>query len=256
MTTHNHMALRRVAAYLRARMSSPDGERRVASFSYTFDAASAEPARNYATPDDGADPCDAEVAALCERFDARQRVPRLEYIHDLSPAVLPRLTAAGFTSSQPLALMTCSRSSLSMDGDIEGLQWLLAENDADLYVAAEVQNHAYGVPVTTATDLQRLRELLDLGGAVALARAHASDMVVAAGLFTPPHDGVAEIAAIGVHVSARRRGIGAALAALLADHAFVQGIDLPFLMCEVANEDRVYRRAGFERFGEIVCASR
>lgn len=256
MTTHNHMALRRVAAYLRARMGSPDDRQRVASFSYLFDEASAEPARNYATPDDSADPCDAELAALCERFDARQRVPRLEYIHDLAPAVLPRLVAAGFTSSPPLALMTCSRGSLTMDGDIEGLQWSLAENDADLYAAAEVQNHAYGVSVTTAADLQRLRELLKKGGAVALVRARDSDTVLGAGLFTPPHDGVTEIAAIGVHASARRRGIGAALAALLADHALVQGIDLPFLMCEVANEDGVYRRAGFERFGEVVCASR
>jgi ribosomal protein S18 acetylase RimI-like enzyme len=255
MTTHNHMALRRVAAYLRARMSSPE-EQRVASFSYVFDAASAELARNYAIPDDGADPCNAELAALCERFDARQRVPRLEYIHELAPAVLPRLTAAGFTASPPLALMSCSRGSLTMDGDIDGLHWSLAENDADLHAAAEVQNHAYGVPVTKVADLQRLRELLGKGGAIAVVRASDSNMVLGAGLFTPPHEGVAEIAAIGIHVSARRRGIGAALAALLADHALVQGIDLPFLMCEVANEDRVYRRAGFERFGEIVCASR
>jgi ribosomal protein S18 acetylase RimI-like enzyme len=101
-----------------------------------------------------------------------------------------------------------------------------------------------------------LRELLKKGGAVAVVRARDSDMVLGAGLFTPPHDGVTEIAAIGVHASARRRGIGAALAALLADHALVLGIDLPFLMCEVTNEDGVYRRAGFERLGEIVCVSR
>lgn len=256
MTTPNTMALRRVAAYLRTRMGVQGGQRRVASFSCTFDPSSAEPARNYAVPDDAAEPCHAELSTLCDTFGVHRRVPRLEYIHDLAPAVLPQLIAAGFTPQAPLALMSCSRGSLTIDGDIEGLSWSLAETDADLYAAADVQNRAYSLGVTTVADLQRLRRSLAAGGAVALARCNSSDDVLAAGLLTPPCDGVSEIAGIAVHGSARRRGIGAALAALLADHALVQGVDLPFLMCESEHEHGVYGNAGFERFGEVVCVSR
>ncbi|WP_266168442.1 GNAT family N-acetyltransferase [Dyella subtropica] len=252
MTIHTRTALGRVSAYLRARMGLQSGQMRLAPFTLTFDAASAEPSRNYATPDDGAALDASAVAALIASFESRQRTPRLEYIGELAPAVLPCLLSAGFMAEPPLSLMTCTRTSLAADGDLAGVEWLLAEREADLHAAAYVQNAAYGVAETTETDVERLSLLVDQGGAVALARACGSKSALGAGLYSPPLDGVTEIAAIGVHADARGRGVGGAVAALLAEHALVQGVEFPFLMTSRENEDRVYGKAGFSRFGELL----
>ncbi len=61
--------------------------------------------------------------------------------------------------------------------------------------------------------------------------------------------GAAEIVGVATVPSARRRGLGAAVSALLARHALDHGYDLVFL--SAANEDvaRVYARIGFTRIG-------
>ena len=103
---------------------------------------------------------------------------------------------------------------------------------------------------------QRLAGVVEKGGAVALARCRDSGGALGAGLYSPPLEGVTEIAAIGVREEARGRGIGGAVTALLADHAFVQGVSFPFLMTASGNENRVYGRAGFHRFGELIGVTR
>lgn len=256
MTFQSRTTLGRVSAYLRARMALQGSGLRLAPFTLTFDTASADPSRNYATPDDGAAPDAAALSALVTAFKRRQRTPRLEYIGELAPAVLPFLLTEGFAAEQPLSLMTCTRDTLAGDGDLDGVEWQLAECEADLHAAAHVQNLAFGIIETTPADVERLVRVVGQGGAVALARASGSRETLGAGLYSPPLGGVAEIAAIGVHADARGRGVGSAMAALLAEHALVQGIELPFLMTARENEDRVYARAGFSRFGELVAVVR
>jgi GNAT superfamily N-acetyltransferase len=253
---HDCTALGRVSAYLRARIALQSGNPCLESFHVTFDATSAEPGWNYATPTDGAEPGLADIAALVDLFDRRQRTPRLEYIHELAPAVLPRLLDAGFFREEPLALMTCTPESLAADGDLDGVEWLLAEREHDLHAAAQVQNAAYGVPAAGEADVERLANVVEKGGAVALARRRGGGDALGAGLYSPPLEGVTEIAAIGVREEARGRGIGGAVSALLADHAFAQGVSFPFLMTAAGNENRVYARAGFHRFGELIGVTR
>lgn len=256
MTMHDCTALSRVSAYLRARIALQPGNRCLEPFHVTFDGASAEPGWNYATPMDGAEPSVADVASLVDLFDRQGRTPRLEYIHELAPAVLPTLLAAGFFREEPLALMTCTPESLAADGDLDGVEWLLAEREHELHAAAQVQNAAYGVPTTCEADVERLAHVVDRGGAVALARRRGSGDALGAGLYSPPLEGVTEIAAIGVRQEARGCGIGGAVSALLADHAFAQGVEFPFLMTASGNENRVYARAGFRRFGELIGVTR
>lgn len=251
MTTYEHMALRRVAAYLRARMDTQGDVQRLAPFTIAFDPASAEPSRNYAIPDDGATAGRFAVSTLKEAFLRRKRMPRLEYIDELAPSLRDELCAQGFVVEMPLSLMTCTRDALTDECDLDGVAWSLAESEAQLHAAALVQNQAYGVDTTSDADVERLYRVVVQGGAVALAIC-SEGTPIGAGLYTPPHDGVAEIAAIGVHASARGRGIGRAVSILLADHAFVQGVEFPFLMTEAANEDRIYARAGFRRFGQML----
>ncbi|HEX7814281.1 GNAT family N-acetyltransferase [Dyella sp.] len=254
MTTHEHTALRRVAAYLRARMGAQGEVQRLAPFTVTFDPNSDVPARNYAMPDDGALAGRFAVSMLKDMFLRRRRTPRLEYIDELAPALLAQLQAQDFIIAPPLSLMTCARDQLVADCDLDGVAWTLAESEAELHAAATVQNHAYGFTHTSEADVERLHQVVDQGGAVALACCPEGSPL-GAGLYTPPVDGVTEIAALGVASQARRRGIGRAMTALLADHAFVQGVECPFLMTEQANEDRVYRRAGFIRFGRLLTVS-
>jgi ribosomal protein S18 acetylase RimI-like enzyme len=256
MTMYDRTALSRVSAYLRARIALQKDHGCLASFHLTLDPASAEPGWNYATPEDGATPTAGDVAALIEVFERRGRTPRLEYIHELAPAVLPRLLEAGFFREEPLALMTCTPESLAADGDLDGIEWLLAEREHELHAAAQVQNAAYGVPATCEADVERLANVVEKGGAVALARQRGGGEALGAGLYSPPLEGVTEIAAIGVREDARGRGIGGAVTALLADHAFVQGVSFPFLMTASGNEHRVYGRAGFRRFGELIGVTR
>ncbi len=85
---------RRLHAYLRALMASR--ARGVGPFLVSFDAHDPGPFRNYAVPDDHARPTADEVDRLTASFRDRHRVPRLEYLPDVSPAVEPALRAAGF----------------------------------------------------------------------------------------------------------------------------------------------------------------
>lgn len=257
MTTDNRAAMRRVSACLRATMNCGDNVFRLPSFTVMIDAASADPFRNYAIPDDGAEPADGEVADLVALFAAKGRAPRLEYVPDLVPAVLPRLLSNGFRIERLLPLMTCTRATLAPVPELPGIEWLVAEQAADLEAAARVQNEAHGVPETTTADIERLRHAVRKGGAVVLARATGNGEPLGSGLYAPPHDGVTEIAAIGVRQAARRRGIGGGVTALLAARAMDRGIAFPFLMA--AREDaawRTYRRIGFTDCGTMLHISR
>ena len=85
-----------IVAYLKAEIESRCEPVRIGPFLMRFDRESDNRFRNYALPFDGAEPTHREVCALIAAFEERQRVPRLEYVADLAPAVWPALTAAGF----------------------------------------------------------------------------------------------------------------------------------------------------------------
>lgn len=257
MTTDSRTAMRRVSACLRATMNCGNNVFRLPPFTVLVDAASADPLRSYAIPDDGAEADGAGIAALVALFEANGRTPRLEYIPDLAPAVLPCLEANGFKVERFLPFMTCTRATLVPVPDLPDVEWLVAERAADLEAAARVQNEAHGVLETTIADIERLRHTVGKGGAVVLARASGSGEPLGSGLYAPPHDGVTEIAAIGVRQAARRRGIGGGVTALLAARAMDRGIAFPFLLA--AREEaawRTYRRIGFADCGTMLHISR
>lgn len=75
-----------------------------------------------------------------------------------------------------------------------------------------------------------------------------------AGLFTPPHEGLAEIAAVGVIPEYRRRGIASAVGAALTRAVFAAGA-MPYLQTETKNEQRLYGRLGYRAIGELIATS-
>src|SRR5439155_15881391 len=110
-----------------------------------------------------------------------------------------------------------------------GIQLSLARSDVELRQVADAQNEAYGHhQETTDHDVARLRSTVEGGGLVALALDISTGRGVGGGLCATPHHGVSELAAIGVRDSYRRRGIAAALTALLTRACASANITTPF----------------------------
>jgi ribosomal protein S18 acetylase RimI-like enzyme len=207
-----------------------------------FDEVSDNPYRNYAVPDDGARPGSDDVAALEAAFIRRRRKPRLEYIAAAAPEVEVALLARGFAVEQRYAILTC------LDGevrDLPGIEIVEARTDTDIIAAAEALSEAYG---NDAPYPDPLRRLIEQGGVLAIVRD--GETVAGAGMSTPQHEGVTEVAGIGVRENFRRRGIAGALTAFLARTAFARGATLAWLTPGSEGAARVYERAGFRRASE------
>jgi ribosomal protein S18 acetylase RimI-like enzyme len=234
------------------RKSISRGAQRVGPFLIHFDAHSDHPFRNYAVPDDGARPSAAQIADLVAAFARRGRKPRLEYVCP-APAVDAALATAGFTVDLRLPLMTLAADRLVVPGTPRGVEVGPATSDDDLRAAARIQNIAYGADAeVTEADLGRLRATNDTGGAVVLARCEGAP--AGAGLFTPPGDGLAEIAAVAVLPEYRRRGIASMVGADLSGRVLDRGAT-PYLQTESDNEQRLYGRLGYSTVGELIAIS-
>lgn len=241
---------RRIQNYLRATIERSENQR-IGPFLAGFDGGTDNPYRNYAVPDDGARPSLPEVEALCAAFAERSRRPRLEYIADTAPEVEQALLAAGFAVEKRYPILVCTPG-LLRDAGATGIEIALALTDQDIVNAAEVGAEAYDDDVYP----DPLRRLVSQGGLLAVARDPANGLVVGAGMATPAHDGVSEVAGIGVRVAFRRRGIAGALTSFLSREAFARGIDLTWLTPGSDDAERIYTRAGFVRASEQLHISR
>lgn len=144
-----------VHAYLRALIGAR--AHRVGPFLASIDDHDAGPFRNYAVPDDGADPTPDQIEHLATVFTDRRRTPRLEYLPGLCPRVEPALLAAGFTQERRLPVMTC-RPADAVTRPVNGeIELILATSEEQLRQVAEAPNDAYGQPETTEHDVARLR---------------------------------------------------------------------------------------------------
>ena len=251
MAEQHSAALLRIADYFRNLMATKGI--RVTPFSVLFDLEDDNPYRNYAYPDEGATADIDSIGALIEAFASRRRTPRLEFIPELAPSLRNALIDAGFQDEHFLPLMTRSSNASGMASlPPSNAQYKLALSDEDLKTAAGVQNAAYQAGPVTAADVDRLRRLVDRGGAVAVAEL--AGQPVGSGLITSPIDGVAEIAAVGVLPSVRKTGFGRGVTTFLADIASELGVDLPFLMAH-DREVSLYRRIGFAEVGTMLHTS-
>jgi predicted GNAT family acetyltransferase len=67
-------------------------------------------------------------------------------------------------------------------------------------------------------------------------------------------DAVAEITGVGVLPADRRRGLGAAVTALLAQDALARGVETVFLSASDAAVARIYASIGFREIGTAMIA--
>jgi ribosomal protein S18 acetylase RimI-like enzyme len=146
---------------------------------------------------------------------------------------------------------------------------VIAPEDAELDRIWAVPAVAFGHPGTAAGEagpaerdkiaadhdggtIGMLRERLRSGQSVLVA-AFGPDGPLAAGSCQAV-DGVAEITGVGVLPSSRRRGLGAAVTALLARDAQDRGVDTVFLSASDDAVARVYARIGFGEIGTAMIA--
>jgi predicted GNAT family acetyltransferase len=76
------------------------------------------------------------------------------------------------------------------------------------------------------------------------------------GICDVPFDHTTELAAIGVRMSYRRRGIAGAMTAWLVRKAFDMGTTTVFLIAALDAEARIYTRIGFAPIGTVLHISR
>jgi len=230
----------------------------------------------YARPQLGVD---GFASASVEEVRARQRelgVPEaFEWVDDLTPSLRPAAEAAGLKVIlaplmvlDPLKLPPARALSpvpvrlLDPDapdfGDLNALASTVArlgfgaggtgigvdgpaERDASVIPFDPAHLESYAAAVRAGTKAQ----------AVAVDGEHG---ILATGGYQSA-GAVAEIVGVATLPSARRRGLGAAVSAVLAQRALDVGMDLVFLSAVDPDVARVYGRIGFERIGTACIAS-
>ena len=156
---------------------------------------------NYAMPDDGADPGDAEVSALVAAFRAADRMPRVEFLPSVAPAVEARLTAHGWSVEDRLPLMTCTATTVRDLRVPEGVAVDAPSDDAALLEMARLQHDVFDDPEPAdERTVTRLRGVLSRGGHALIARDTDSHHIVGAAQSGPAAGGATEV--VGVAVAA------------------------------------------------------
>lgn len=238
-------------------MAAPRGRdhEQIGPFLATFTPASENLYLNYAIPDDGATPTEADVRALVGAYRKRGRTPRLEYISSLAPAVEPALLADGFSVEGRLPLMIFGGAPGRRPPD--GIELGQPASDDDFRGVAAVQGKAYGEDGVVPDEMRRvIQRTLELGGLVVLARDAQTGEAVGGGSCTSPHEGATELTSVAVAERYRRRGIAEAMTRWLAREMQTRDNDLVFLMAAGDSEARIYERAGFETISDILHISR
>lgn len=238
---------------LRAALRGRRDAESIGPFLAAFDADSTSPFRNYAIPNDDAEPTLEQIEGLRRAFQRRERLPRLEFLPAAAPAVEPALLSAGFVTEARLPIMTCTTAQLRQASPPRGVDVVMVTAREGLREAAEVQNAAYDAPEPTEADIVRLERTVAAGGVVALAR-HADGQALGSGLVTAPNEGFAELAAVGVLPVWRRRGVAATLTGALGRVALTTGTQMLMLMA-YESEQSIYARAGFTATSEIIFIS-
>jgi ribosomal protein S18 acetylase RimI-like enzyme len=225
---------------------------RIGDLTATLSTEDPNPYLNYAIPDEGAAPSDADVRELIAWYGGRGRRPRLEYLAELAPEVEDALVGQGFEVEGRLPLMTCTDAPPAHPAP-EGIELVRPRSDDELGGTAFVQWEAYEADGAVPERAVRgLRRTVESGGVVVLARDASTREPAGAGLVTVPQEGFAELTSVGVRANFRRRGIAEAMAAFLAREALASGMACVFLMAKGNAEARIYERAGFSRTSDVL----
>jgi len=212
-----------------------------------FTAATKHRYLNYAIPDDDAEPSTAELDVLVDAFRKADRMPRLEFLPTVAPALEARLLERGFTVEERLPLMTCTWTSARHLEPPEGVRIIMPADDATMLAMASLQHDIFDDPEPAdASSVTRLRFGLEHGARAMVAVDIATGATVGAAQCVPPAGGATEVVGVAVAPSHRRRGLAAAMVSTLVRQCFDAGLITVFLEA-APGADGAYRNAGFVR---------
>jgi ribosomal protein S18 acetylase RimI-like enzyme len=219
----------RIQRYLRSVVAAEREPVDAGAFTLYRHPAEDHPFRNYAIPNEGAEPDDGSALVAAAREHGL--IPRIESVEPCAPWVrdLP-----GFTIEDELRLMA-SDALTTLDSEAE----IVVVRKGSPHVAGlmRAQMAAFDEPPPSDEQIARWN-----GRAVA---ALVDGEVVGGAVWTRVLDGMTEIAGIAVLEAFRRRGIAGALTAEATRQGFLEGARLAVLVPGHEGAARVYERAGF-----------
>ncbi len=213
---------------------------------------------NYAVPLRPCENWSAVIPALCETFEARGRVPRLEYFGMLWPTLEAALEAAGFTLELAAPVMTLTPAEL-LEPASSLASILLLRADDDLATFTDfltVGAEGFEVTLTESIELsmQRLRPQIANGSLIAALARVGGESVACGSLMCTGE--VAELAGVATTPASRRQGIAADLCAVLLRKGFEAGITLSWLSAASAGARALYEGLGLTQVGAQMHYSR
>ena len=224
----------------------------------------------YARPRRGAGPPSADDVAETRARQRQLGVPEaFEWIDELSPGLAGIARAAGLEVREH-PLMIFRGEKVAARRAPEGVELRLAtpEDDLGLLGSVAAVGFAHGGTAVGQAGLDELttlaagrpvaavefeRERLRIGATV-LAVAFLAGTPVASGMHQPVGS-VSEIVGVATLPAFRRRGLGAALTALLVEDARARGLGTVFLSAGSEEIARLYGSLGFARIGTACIAA-
>jgi GNAT superfamily N-acetyltransferase len=173
----------------------------------------------------------------------------IEWVHETTPGLLSAVRSSGLSVAECPLLVLSERLEVGTDADVR----ILGPGD-DLAEVNDAVHAAFaGTDAVEHHDVSARRALL-AGGLLAMAGAYDGQGAAVGGGSHAPRGATTELVGIGVLPRARRRGVGAALAAALAADARSRGAHTVFLSAQDDDVARVYERVGFVRVGTACIA--
>ncbi|MEV4755574.1 GNAT family N-acetyltransferase [Micromonospora sp. NPDC049559] len=230
----------------------------------------------YARPRHGAPepPSAADVLAVRERQRELGLPEAFEWVHDLTPELLPVARSAGLSVLQA-PLMVLDPAALPDLAAVTKVPVRILDPaaetfPADLAVRRAVATVGFGAAGTTVGDAgpaARDAALVEiapamlaeersrgLAGLRVSALAESPERGALAGGMAMRVGDVAEIAGVATLPAARRRGLGAAVTVALARRLLDDGVEVVFLSAASDDVAQVYARVGFRRVGTACIA--
>ena len=210
----------------------------------------------------------ADVEALVARQRAVGQPEAIEWVVETTPSLSAAARAAGMAVLELPLLVLGSPVAVSTPPGIQVRRIDAHEPDLERIMAVAMVAFGHAGTATgfagprerdeladaSTTDRSLLRQRI-ADGKVVMAVAEDEDGPLASGAHQPM-DGVTEVVGVATLPSVRRRGLGAAVAAVLVDDAVGRGLDLVFLSAASDDVARIYERLGFRRAATAGIASR
>jgi GNAT superfamily N-acetyltransferase len=253
------VSIARLQAYLRNSAGQQYESVSVPCFTLFFHPTETLTFFNYAIPD--APRCGAvgpSLSLLRDEFVARGRRPRIEFIQEYAPGLVPALRAAGFAEEARQPLMVCTAETYRLAPEVVGLTIDPLTNSATLSAVQEyltIQRRGFdarSTQVATQGEAEQFRRIMG-GGRAFVARLAGEPVGV--GMYTTPLDGVTEVVGLVTLEPWRRRGIATALTGLAVQRALQAGVDVVCLTTADERAGRVYERVGFVGYATMLAYS-